>query len=444
MRSVLAMALKDLRIISRDWMGMFFIVAFPVMMGTFFGSIYGSFGEEPAAISIAVVDEDQSPMSQRFVEGLGEGGRLNVQQIPKEEAQDKVRRGELLGLIVVPESFGETAGMIWQQESPALQLGLDPSRKAEGAMLEGLIMQSAGKLVQERLSNPASMIPLISDAREEVEKAEDISPSLRPLLTQMLSSLENFLTEWAEANAAEQQAEGGEEGEPSSSATAMEIVRIERVDVTRQIAEGSQEALVRKIRSAWDISFPSAMMWGVLSCAATFAITIVRERKQGTLLRLQVAPVSWSQVLAGKGLACYLTILGVVALMVALGVTLGMRPRSYPLLVLATGCVAFCFVGIMMLMSVIGKTEEAVGGAAWGIFVILAMFGGGMIPLAFLPDILRMFSDLSPVKWSVLALEGAIWRDFAFSEMLLPCGVLLGIGGACLTAGVMVLARSRT
>ena len=49
---------------------------------------------------------------------------------------------------------------------------------------------------------------------------------------------------------------------------------------------------VNKLRSKWDISFPQAMIWGILACAAGFAISIVRERKQGTFLRLQVAPVS--------------------------------------------------------------------------------------------------------------------------------------------------------
>ena len=33
----------------------------------------------------------------------------------------------------------------------------------------------------------------------------------------------------------------------------------------------------------------------------------------------------------------------------------------------------------------------------------------------------------SPVKWSILALEGAIWRDFTAQQMLLPCVVLVAI-----------------
>jgi ABC-2 type transport system permease protein len=98
----------------------------------------------------------------------------------------------------------------------------------------------------------------------------------------------------------------------------------------------------------------------------------------------------------------------------------------------------------MMLMSVIGKSEEAVSGAAWGANVMMAMFGGGMVPLAFMPHFMRTISHASPVKWSILALEGAIWREFTLTEMLLPCGVLVGAGTVCLAIGVLVLSQARS
>ena len=199
---------------------------------------------------------------------------------------------------------------------------------------------------------------------------------------------------------------------------------------------------MQKIRSKWDISFPQAMLWGVLGCAAAFAVSVVRERKQGTLLRLTAAPVSAAEIMLGKAAACFFAVLLVIAMMTALGVVLGMRPRSPGLLVLASVCVAASsFVGITILMSVIGRTEEAVGGAAWGLNSLMAMFGGGMIPLAFMPRLMVPLSQASPVKWSILALEGAIWRGFTLAEMLFPCAVLLAFGAACLALGALRLSK---
>ena len=73
--------------------------------------------------------------------------------------------------------------------------------------------------------------------------------------------------------------------------------------------------------------------------------------------------------------------------------------------------------------------------------MLMAMFGGAMVPLLFMPSFMKSLSNLSPVKWSILALEGAIWRGFTLGEMLVPCAVLVGIGSVCLAIGMRVLSR---
>ena len=66
MRTVLTMAMKDLRLMSRDWLGMFFIIGFPIVMGLFFGQVMGPFDTHRASLNIALVDEDNTPMSAKF------------------------------------------------------------------------------------------------------------------------------------------------------------------------------------------------------------------------------------------------------------------------------------------------------------------------------------------------------------------------------------------
>jgi ABC-2 type transport system permease protein len=112
-------------------------------------------------------------------------------------------------------------------------------------------------------------------------------------------------------------------------------------------------------------------------------------------------------------------------------------------LVLAIVCAAFCYTGLMMALAGFGKTEKAVSGSAAAVFMPLAMIGGGMIPLAFMPAWMLPVSNISPTKWNILALEGAIWRGNSLVEMLLPCGVLLAIGAAGFWLGVRFLSRQR-
>jgi hypothetical protein len=55
-----------------------------------------------------------------------------------------------------------------------------------------------------------------------------------------------------------------------------------------------------------------------------------------------------------------------------------------------------------------------------------ALDGGS--PLFIMPAWLQTFSNVSIVKWAIVALEGAIWRGFDLGDMMLPCGVLVATG----------------
>jgi len=440
MRSVLAMALKDLTLIHRDWLGMFFIICFPVGMGAFFGFIMGSMGGGGGSgkMTIAIVDEDDTEISKKFVAAIEKNEKINMQRLPREEAIERTRRGQMLGLIVLTKGFGETAGLMWEKP-PTIILGLDPSRQAEASMLQGFVMQAIGELVGARFMDAGSMRSVVSKGAAQMREDQGVPANIRILLEPMLTSLDSFL-----ANLDELQKEQKKEGnEPitGSGFAGMQFANFESLDVTRQLDPNSPAALQKKLRSRWDISFPQASMWGVLACAACFATTVVREKVRGTLVRLQAAPVSNAHIVAGKAVACFAAVVFVLVLMGSLGVAMGMRPRNWPLLIVAVLCVAYCFVGIMMFLSTVGRTEEAVAGASWGANMVMAMFGGGMIPLAFLPGSMQTLSNLSPVKWGILALEGAIWRGFSVTEMILPISVLLIVGSIGMAIGTVVIRR---
>jgi ABC-2 type transport system permease protein len=56
-----------------------------------------------------------------------------------------------------------------------------------------------------------------------------------------------------------------------------------------------------------------------------------------------------------------------------------------------------------------------------------------------MPEWLERVSNFSPVKWAILAMEGAIWRGYSFAELLPSCGILLAVGGVCFFLGVRKL-----
>jgi ABC-2 type transport system permease protein len=189
--------------------------------------------------------------------------------------------------------------------------------------------------------------------------------------------------------------------------------------------------------NAYDITFPQGIVWGILGCVMSFAIGLVSERVHGTFVRLQTAPITRAQILAGKALACLIAITLLQALLVAIGaVAFGVRPSSYALLALVCLCAALGFIGFMMMVAGLGRTEQAAGGAGWAMLMPMTLFGGGMMPQFIMPPWMQSVGNLSPVKWAILGLEGAVWRGFSFTEMLLPCGILLAFGAVCFAIGV--------
>jgi len=168
----------------------------------------------------------------------------------------------------------------------------------------------------------------------------------------------------------------------------------------------------------------------------SFGLSLVAERTRGTLTRLQMSPLSHAQILGGKALACFIAMLGVQVMLYALGVAFfGVRPTSWPLLGLASLSAAVAFCGLMMLVATLGQTEQAASGTAWAILMPLSMVGGGMIPQFIMPAWMNAVGNISPIKWAIRAIEGALWRGFTPAEMLVPCGILVAVGAACFALG---------
>lgn len=176
-------------------------------------------------------------------------------------------------------------------------------------------------------------------------------------------------------------------------------------------------------------AFPLGIMWGILGCTATFGLSLVVERTRGTLLRLRTAPITRAQILAGKAGACLLTAFSLGLVLFALAYVLfGVTPQSIGALLMALASIAVAFVGLMMLLSVCGSTEQAASGIIWTVLLAFAMIGGGMVPRFLMPDWLQRIGDVSPVRWSLVAMEGAVWRGYGMADMAGPCAILVGTG----------------
>jgi ABC-2 type transport system permease protein len=412
MHAILSLAIKDLRLLLRVRAGLFFTFVWPVAVAILFGAVFSGQSQSAVrALRLVVVDEDGTDTSRAFIDRLERSGDFVVDRTTRAEAADLVRRGQRSAYVAIAPGFGTASRRLFYGEPRRLEIGSDPSRAAEASMIEGLMTKHAMADFQKLFGDPAGSRQMVAGALGDLAAAGNTSPTAP--LRRFLGELDTFL---------------GAPATGGASGAGWQPVSIVKTAVARESVGPA---------NGFDVTFPQGVMWGIIGCIMSFAISLVSERVHGTFVRLQMAPLTRHQVLAGKALACLTAISLLQVTLFTVGVWgFGMRIGSIPLLALASATASLGFVGFMMMIAGLGRTEQAAAGAGWAMLMPMTMFGGGMMPQFIMPGWMQTIGSLSPVKWAILGMEGAVWRGFGLADMLLPCGILLAFGSVCFLIGV--------
>lgn len=440
--------MKDLKLLVRDKAAAFFTFGFPLFIAILFGVIFGG-GGGSGKMKIAVVNEDGGPASLAFADDLTMDAALDVVRgrgsdsrytsiatdiIPftRDEAIAQVRRGNVRAAVIVPKGFEEKTANMFGGGGLEVEAVVDPSAKAEAGLLTGKLNEIGFKTMARAFNDPGVMKTRMDAARASILKSEGLSATQKAMFTTMFGSIEAVSgmrgagdgkkKDEAPASAA---SDGAAKDSKSSdeSASGPGGWRPVKVSVSELAEEQNQP------RNSYEVSFPQGIVWGLMGCVTAFGAGLASERSAGTLMRLMMAPLSRGSILFGKGLACFLACLMVQVMVLELGAIIFKIQIRQPMVmavVVLVGSVGFT--GVMMLIAGLSRTEGAAQGAGRAVLIVLALIGGGSIPLAFMPPFMQTLSGISPFKWETLAIEGALWRGLSLAEMALPLGVLAGVG----------------
>ncbi len=423
MNKIVALMKKDIKLLFRDKMAVFFTFVFPLVFAFIFGSIFSGDGGGSKALKVAVVDLDQTEQSQQFVKSIEEADEFTVTLTSEEKAKDLVRRGKRVAYFILPEGFGEDYKGVFSGSPPEILVGIDPSRTAEAGYLEGSLMKLGINRFEQAFSNPAAMTEQLDASIAQIEESDDIPQEWKSLLNDYLPKMK----ELTELDMGSEEGFGfGDDGE----ANPMMPLKVTK-----------QEEVVQRSgpKNAFSITIPQGAIWAIMGCVIGFAISLVQEKTLGTMNRLIVAPISRTQIVAGKALGCFTAQIAVVALLFLVAYfILGVR-FNFPKLVLAAVASGVCFVGLMMFFASLAKTERSVAGITNAFLLMMGMVGGAMIPLFVMPGWMQAISNFSPVKWAIVAFEGAIWRNFSYAEMMTPVLILVSIGVVAFILGTRMV-----
>ena len=177
---------------------------------------------------------------------------------------------------------------------------------------------------------------------------------------------------------------------------------------------------------------PAWSLFAIFFIIIPLSINIVKEKNQGTFVRLRTNPVSYATILGSKILT-YLTVTMIqFLLMLLIGIYvfphLDLPPLtihgSYFLLFLVALFVGLAAIGLGILLGTIAQTPEQSAPFGATLVVILAAIGGVWIPVFIMPKIMQIIAKISPMNWGLNGFYDVILRDASLTDILPEIGLL--------------------
>lgn len=410
MRQILAITHNDLRVYFSDIGNLIGLIALPVGLTLVLGFALGG-GGGADAIYADVIDEDNSVASQQFVTALQDANQtlvlcgideetnnacgLQGERLTIERSIERVQETDLRALIVIPQDYGERMRQSEpvQIEYYATASGADSFNDPVLTAVQTAIQQAnavitvsaAAGYAIENYQLPGRTVSLYNDEEARAQFRSAVRERADTLLAQ---------------DPARVQYETSQDGD----------------ETTADFGTGFGQAVPGQ--------GATFVMFTVLGGMAL----LVRERKQWTLQRLLVSPLSRAQILSGKILA-YVT-LGMIQFVIIffVGLLTGTDFGNAPLAIFAL-MVSFVLAttALGFALSTLLDNENQVGSVSLLLALTLAPLGGAWWPLAITPDFMQVIGHISPVAWAMDGFNEIIFFGGGFVDILLPVGVLLGI-----------------
>ena len=183
-----------------------------------------------------------------------------------------------------------------------------------------------------------------------------------------------------------------------------------------------------------DFLMPGILSLAIMSTAmVSLGIATGFERSYGVLKRLGTTPLGTKRLVAAKVVAtCCIEITQLLAL-VAVGLILGWSPSSInlPSLLLALVLGTSCFAGLGLIMA--GRLRAEINLAAQnGLYLVLLLLGGILIPNSELPKSIAWLAEVLPSSLLSELLRGIFGNDeLKISDL---ASLAIWAIGACLVA----------
>ena len=395
MHKLWASAYKELLLLSRDIGGLAILFVMPLVLVVTItliqDSTFRSINDNK--IPILWVDYDKGEVSKNIYDGLSESQSFNI--IGKEsdsEAKELVFKGEYQLAIVIPANLSSELEkkVNLNVEGLLSKFGLEEETpQSEKADLE--------KKEVILYFDPATQMAFKNSIKNGIDKmifkieTQTIYKAFQSQITddetEAIFDTESFIT---------------------------------FKEITPSI--GEDEIIPNSVQH----NVPAWTLFAIFFIIVPLSINMVKEKSQGTFVRLRTNPVSYLTVLGGKTMIYLAVCLIQFGLMLGIGVylfpSLGLPSLAVtgkiPLLFLVALFAGLAAIGLGLLLGTVARTQEQSAPFGATFVVILAALGGVWVPVFIMPKFMQTLSNLSPMNWGLNAFYDVFLRDAGILDLI--------------------------
>lgn len=348
-------------------------------------------------IQILLVDNDNGSVSKTVFDNLEKSQLFSVvtqidnKPLTEEVAKENVYKGKFQLAIIIPKNL-----------STDLQAKIDQNVEnivSKMGFSDSIAKPKTSKIIQQK------EVKLYFDPAVQLSFKNSVMSSIDKMISQIetKSIYTTFQNQLGEENT---------KFEQKSFITFKEIVP----------KVNNKEVLPNSVQH----NVPAWTLFAIFFIVIPLSINIVKEKSQGTFVRLLTNPVSNLIVIIGKtitySIICMIQFYMMVAVAIFLFPHIGLPPLNIEGHLFLMSVVAlfsgFAAIGFGILLGTIANTQEQSAPFGATSVIILAAIGGVWVPVFAMPKIMQLIAKSSPMNWALEAFYDVLLRNVSFLEII--------------------------
>jgi ABC-2 type transport system permease protein len=387
----------------------------PISFFSIFAVVFGGNRNSTPKVSLVVVDNDHSQVSQDLIRGLNREGSLSIRTaLPAKNntarvdytaatAEAAVKAGDVSVALIIPHGFSANP----------ISFGSTGARGAEIELLNDASDQIAPQIVTGLLQKAAmTSMPAVM-AEQGMKYTEkyigDFTPEQRKRMKENLNDLQQIVNRREAA---------GSSSANSASAGFEGVVPVQERSV---VGENKNGNMISFYAAAIGVMF-------LLFTASGSAGSLLDEAESGTIDRVLSSRVDMTGLLAGK--LVFNTLLAFTQLTVMFVFAWAVFKVDFfghiPGFVVMGICTSLAVAAFGMLLASVCHTRAQLGALSTLLILTMSAIGGSMFPRYFMSPAMQKAGLWTINAWAIDGFTKVFWRDESVSALGPQVSVLLG------------------